>query len=79
MFLQVQVPERVKNYLSFLWRQTMIEYAQTFKYQRHVFDAESSATCANYALKRVAIDDEDEFPIAAKANQNNLYMENLIK
>ena len=57
----------------------MIEYVQTFKYQGHVFGAESSAICANYALKRVAIDDEDEFPIAAKANQNNLYMENFLK
>ena len=39
----------------------------------------SSRTCANYALKRVRIDNEDEFPIAAKAIHNNFYMDDLIK
>ena len=34
---------------------------------------------ANYALKRVATDNEDEFPIAAKAIQNNFYMDDFIK
>ena len=34
----------------------------------------SSPTCANYALKRVAIDNMDESPIAAKAIQNNDYL-----
>ena len=79
MFLQVQVPERDKSCLRFLWRPTMNEPVQIYEYQRHVFGAKSSPTCANYALKRVAIDNEDEFPIAAKTIQNNFYMDNFIK
>ena len=74
MFLQVQVPERDKSCLRFLWRPTVNELVQIYEYQRHVFGAKSSPTCANYALKRVAIDNEDEFPIAAKTIQNNFYM-----
>ena len=66
MFLQVQFPERDKSYLRFLWRPTVNKPVQIYEYQRHVFGAKSSPTCAIYALKRVAIDNEDEFPIAAK-------------
>ena len=79
MFLQVQVPDRDKSCLKFLWRPTMNEPVQIYEYQRHVFGAKSSPTCANYALKRVAIDNEDEFPIAAKIIQNNVYMVDFIK
>ena len=35
--------------------------------------------CANYALKRVGLDNEKEYPIAAKALQNNFYMDYFIK
>ena len=79
MFLQVQVPERDKSCLRFLWRPTMNELVQIYEYQRHVFGAKSSPTSANYALKRVAIDNEDELPIAAKTIQNNFYMDDFIK
>ena len=79
MFLQVQVPERDKSCLRFLWRPTVNEPVQIYEYQRHVFRAKCSPTCANYALKQVAIDSEDEFPIAAKTIQNNLYMDDFIK
>ena len=79
MFLQVQIPERDKSCLKFLWRPTMSEPVQSYEYQRHVFGAKSSPTCANYALNRVANDSEDEFPIAAKTIQNNFYRDDFIK
>ena len=79
MFLQVQIPERDKSCLRFLWRPTMNKPAQIYEYQRHDRDAKSSPTCANYALKRVAINNRDQFPIATKAIQNNFYMDDFIK
>ena len=78
-FLQVQVPERDKSCLRLLWRPTVNEPVQIYEYERHVFGAKSSPTCSNYALKQVAIDNEDEFPIAAKTIQNNFYMDDFIK
>ena len=45
-FLHVQVPERDKSCLRFLWRPTMNEPVQIYEYQRHVFGAKSSPTCA---------------------------------
>ena len=79
MFLQVQVPERDKSCLRFLWPPTVNDPVQIYEYQHHVFGAKSSPTCANYALKRVAIDNEDEFPIAEKTIQNNFYMDDFLK
>ena len=79
MFLQVQVPEQDRSCLRFLWRQRTNEPVQIYEYQRHVFGAKSSPTCANYALKRVGLDNEEMYPIAAKAIQNNFYMDDFIK
>ena len=80
MFLQVQVPEQDKSALwRFLWRPKVNDPVQIYEYQRHVFGAKSSPMCANYALKRFGMDNEDESPIAAKAIHNNFYMDDLIK
>ena len=79
MFLKVQVPEQDRSCLRFLWRPRTNEPVQIYEYQRHVFGAKSSRTCANYALKRLRLDNEKEYPIAAKAIQNNFYMDDFIK
>ena len=65
--------------MRFLWRPRTNEPVQIYEYQRHVFGAKSSPTCANNALKRVGLDNEKEYPIAAKAIQNNFYMDDFIK
>ena len=69
MFLQVQVPEQDRRCLRFLWRPRTNEPVQTYEYQRQVFGAKSSPTCANYALMRVGLNNEDMNPIA-KTIQN---------
>ena len=79
MFLQVQVPAQDTSCLRILWRSWTNEPVQIYEYQRHVFGAKSSPTCANYALKRVGLDNEEMYPIAAKAVQNNFYMDDFIK
>ena len=79
MFLQVQVPEQDRSCLRFLWRPRTNEPVQIYEYQRHVFGARSSPTCANYALKRVGLDNEEVYPIASKAIRNNFYMDDFIK
>ena len=79
MFLQVHVPEQDRSCLRFLWRPRTIEPVQIYEYQRHVLGAKSSPTCANFALKRVGLDNEEMYPIASKAIQNNFYMDDFIK
>ena len=79
MFLQVQVHEQDRSCLRFLWRPRTNVPVQVYEYQRHAFGAKSSLICANYAFKRVALDKEVMYPIAANAIQNNLYMDNFLK
>ena len=79
MFPQVQVPEQDRSCLRFLWRPRTNEPVQIYEYQRHVFGAKSSSTCSNCSLKQVGLDNEKEYPIAAKAIQNNFYMDDFIK
>ena len=79
MFLQVQVPEQDRSCLRFLWRPRTNEPVHIYENQRHLFGANSSPTFANYALKRVGLDKEEVYPIAAKAIQNNFYMDDFIK
>ena len=66
MFPQAQVPEQDTSCLRFLCRPRANEPVQIYEHERHVFGAKSSPTCANYALKRVGLDNEREYPIAAK-------------
>ena len=79
MFLQVQVHEQDRSCLKFLWRPRTNVPVQIYEYQSHAFGSKSSLICKNYALKRVALDNEEIYPIAANAIQNNLYMDNFLK
>ena len=72
MFLQVQVPEQDRSWLRFLWRPRTNEPVQIYEYQRHVFGAKSCSTCENYALKRIGLDNEKEYPIATKSKTKEL-------
>ena len=54
-------------------------YIQVYNYPRHVIGAKYSPFCANYALKQVGIDNDEIFPIGAKAIQNEFYMNDFIK
>ena len=38
-----------------------------FQYTRHKYGAKDSPTCANYALQRTAVDNQDRYPQAAYA------------
>ena len=79
MFLEVQVPEQDRSCLRFLWRPRTNEPVQIYEYQRPVFGAKSSLPCAKYAPKRLRLDNEREYTIAAKVIQNNFYMDNFTK
>ena len=63
----------------FQWRPRTKELVQIYEYKRHVFGAKSSPTCAMYALKGVGPDNEEIYPITAKAIENNFCMDDFIK
>ena len=49
-----------------------------FQYTRQIFGAKDSPTCANYALRRSAVDNRDRYPDAAYAVLNNFYMDDYL-
>ena len=79
MFLQVKVPPEDCKVLRFLWRDNPNEPIKVYEYGRHIFGANSSPTCANYALQQVAKDNAHEFPQITKLIMRNFYMDDFVK
>ena len=79
MFLQVKVPPQECIVLKILWRSRPEDKVGAYEYARYVFGANSSPTCANYALLQTGIDNKEGHQIAAKAIKRNFYMEDFAK
>ena len=81
MFLQVAVtvPSDDSRCLQFLWREDPEQRIEVYEYSRHVFEAKSSPTCANYALHQMAKDNAKEDENLVKAVQRNFYMDDFLK
>ena len=77
MFLQVEVEVNDKKYLRFLWRKDDGQI-QLMKYNRHIFGAKSSPTCANFALQQRAKDFKEEFLEASRVVLSSFYMDDLL-
>ena len=79
MFLQERFPEQDRSCVRFLCRPSTNEPVKLYEDQRYVFGAKSSPYFANFALKQLGLDNEEKCPFAAKALQNNFYMDDFIK
>ena len=82
MFLQVKVDPKDINVLRFLWWPDDDPSQEPIEYQMlvHIFGATSSPTCANFSLKKVAEDHQDEFnPETVKTVQRNFYVDDCLK
>ena len=75
MFLQVGVSPEDQSVLRFLKREEPSRSIEVHQYTRQVFGAKYSPTCANYALLRTASFNESDFPEAAQAIFQKLYMD----
>ena len=81
MFFQARVKKEDQSFLRFLWwpngdlQKEAEEYCMTV----HLFGAVSSPACANYALKRTADDNEDEYGSeAANTLRRNFYVDDVL-
>ena len=78
MFLKVGVLPCDQPSLRFLWRENPTSNVVVHKYTRHIFGAKDLPTCANYALQRSASDNAKQYPEAAKAVLENIYMDDYL-
>jgi hypothetical protein len=82
MFHQFKVLEADRNFLRFLWWEDGNTTKQPVEYRMtvHLFGAGSSPGCANYGLKRIADDYEEECGSeAANFVRNNFYVDDGLK
>ena len=77
MFLQVEVRQEDRKFLRFLWFDENDKIV-TYQYNRHIFGAKSSPTCANFALQRCATDNASGLERASHIACHNFYMDELL-
>ena len=77
MFLQVEVKPEDRKFLRFLWSDENDQLV-TYQYNRHIFGAKSSQTCANFALQRCATDNSENSDRASYIACHNFYMDDLL-
>ena len=77
MFHQFTVTPQHRNYLRFLWWADghLTKDPDTFRMKVHLFGATSSPGCANFGLKKLATDNQDENPAAAEFMKHNFYVD----
>ena len=82
IYYQVRVPEYQQSFIKFFWweNHNAEEEPSDFAMFAHVFGGVSSANCSNYALKRTAIDNADQYgQEAAEVVWSNFYVDDLLK
>ena len=81
MFHQFLVNEEDRDYLRFLWwdNGNTSNKPQEYRMTVHLFGAASSPGCANYGLKHLENQHENEFPLAASFIRRNLYVDDALK
>ena len=77
MFLQVEVRREDRRFLRFLWFDEQNRIV-TYQYNRHIFGAKSSPTCANFALQRCATENAEGHERASHIAGHNFYMDDLL-
>ncbi|XP_035983633.1 uncharacterized protein LOC118557555 [Fundulus heteroclitus] len=82
MFHQVYVPEKHRDFLRFLWwpNGNTSQVPQEYRMTVHLFGAVSSPSCANYALRRTAEDNAQQFPAEVVSTiKHNFYVDDCLK
>ena len=81
MFYQVQVPKQDRNFLRFLWYKDgdLNQEPTQFRLKVHVFGAASSPSCSNYALRRIAQEENNASLMAKETILNNFYVDDVLK
>ena len=82
MFYQVKVAEKHRSFLRFLWwedsdiNKSIVDHEMCV----HVFGGVSSPSCSNYALRKTASDNQEEYGNdAAETLRKNFYVDDLLK
>ncbi|KAK0142160.1 hypothetical protein N1851_020144 [Merluccius polli] len=82
MFHQVKVTEEDRDFLRFLWwlEGDLTKELAEFRMTAHLFGAVSSPSCASFALRKTADDNQSDFPAAVvQTVKENFYVDDCLK
>ena len=82
MFYQVFVPPEQRSFLRFLWwdDNDLSKSPTDYQMHVHVFGSTSSPSCANYALRRTALDNAKNYsPDVVDTLFSNFYVDDMLK
>ena len=80
MYHQVQVPKIDQPTYSFIWKTPgALNPPGVYRMTVHVFGSVSSPSSCLYALRRIADDNEGEFPEAAECVRTSFYVDDLVR
>ena len=82
MFYQVKVTEKHRSFLRFLWREDSEINKGIVDHEIcvHAFGGVSSPSCGNYALRKIASDNQEEYGSdAAETLRKNVYVDDSLK
>ena len=82
MFHQVKVTEEDRDFLRFLWwpEGDLTKELAEFRMTVHLFGAVSSPSCASFALRKTADDNQSDFPAAVvQTVKENFYVDDCLK
>ena len=82
MFYQVLVRPSDCDALRFLWwpNGNLDQPPEEFRMRVHLFGGASSPSCANFALRKTAEDNKEEFdPVAIETVNKNFYVDDCLK
>lgn len=79
MFCRVRVPQPDSDALRFVWDPEFGPKPSTHVMLVHIFGSKSSPTCANFALRQTALDNERLYPTnAVQAILNSTYVDDFL-
>ena len=81
MFHQVELPEKDRDLMRFLWWKDgdLNEPPQEYRIKVYLFGAVCSPSCADFARRKTAEDNESKYPIGVtKALFNNFYVDDCL-
>ena len=82
MFYQVKVPEHHRKFIRFFWwpESDLMREPREYEMSVHLFGALSSPSCANFALRQTAADNESELGSeTADVLRKDFYVDDLLK
>ena len=79
MFHQIQVKQADRDALRFVWRNQPVEKIQDYVMNVHLFGEVDSPCCANWALKKSASDQKDQYDEKVVKSVNlDFYMDDFL-